>query len=481
MRFYPVLLACLLLPQILSAQAPTTTWLNIDPLQSSVGEDVTLFASVWAQNETPTGSVEFADRATGLATAPLVPLPAAHGRIASGFSHNCVIAITGSVWCWGNGGSRQLGINALTNHNQPVEVQGLPGPAVMLGLGGSHSCAVLENGQLWCWGANAYGQLGFGDLIQHFVPEQVTAITDPVVHVDGGENHTCAVTQQGDVYCWGRNHYGQLGDGTTILRSSPVLVGGLGRVVSVGAGVTHSCALLRNTRVFCWGRNTYGELGDGTTANSLVPVGVVNGRNATMVVLGLSHSCLLRNNGTVRCWGRNSFGQLGDGTTTDRLTPVRAAAAGRDVVDIDATSTSTCAVRWQGRVRCWGRNPAGELGDGTQIDRPSGATTLLPGQSWAWSVSTYDNGACAQGVSGGVQCWGYNAAGETGDGTFVSPRLSPVPTVGGAIAWPQASAYARHLVPGGWSAGLRRIRASFPGSATLAASVSNRIDHRTLP
>ena len=187
--------------------------------------------------------------------------------------------------------------------------------------GYQHACAALSNGTVKCWGGNSNGQLGDGTTDDKVTPVLVSGITNAVSVVAGGD-HTCATLADGTVECWGWNGYGQLGDGTTVSNATPVLVSGITNALSVATGYYHACAALSNGTVECWGDNYYGQLGDGTTDNKTTPVLVSGITNALSVYAGGFHTCATLSDETVECWGWNSYGQLGDEITDDSSTPV---------------------------------------------------------------------------------------------------------------------------------------------------------------
>jgi alpha-tubulin suppressor-like RCC1 family protein len=211
-----------------------------------------------------------------------------------------------------------------------------------LALGGVHSCALLPGGEVRCWGSNSYGQLGNGATtgVVEGVTSPVPVLSSPggppltgVQEVALGSYHSCAQFSGGEVRCWGKNEYGQLGDGTTINRLTPVPVlqwaGGppLTDVHSLSLGYKHSCAVLNGGEARCWGSNDSGLLGDGTTRRRLTPVPVLQWYDGpplsgVQALASSGHTCAWLGGSDVRCWGNNYYGQLGDGTTTDQLTPV---------------------------------------------------------------------------------------------------------------------------------------------------------------
>jgi alpha-tubulin suppressor-like RCC1 family protein len=195
---------------------------------------------------------------------------------------------------------------------------------VQVAAGGSHTCALEDTGQVWCWGQGGNGQLGDGTTVSSATPTLVPGL-DNVVQIALGIAHTCALRTNGRLRCWGWNENGQLGDGTITNRLSPVPVPGLGNVAQIALGLSHTCARQTNGRLLCWGDNFFGQLGDGSGTNVLTPpppTRVLDLRSVAEVALGGYHRCARQTNGRLRCWGWNGYGQLGDGTTTDRLSPV---------------------------------------------------------------------------------------------------------------------------------------------------------------
>ena len=226
---------------------------------------------------------------------------------------------------------------------------------VSIAAGASHTCAVLADGRLLCWGENGSGQLGNGVNSYDPVPEpqEVVGLTG-VVQVACTEHRTCALTGAGQMYCWGMNSHGTLGSGTSESYAfSPVLVPDLSDVVGLTLGDWHTCAVLLDGTVRCWGNNGTGSLGDGTREDSTTPVTVLGITTAVFIEAALGHTCAILADRTVRCWGRNVTGTLGDGTTMDRLIPVVAENLS-EVVSLSAWGLNNVAVVEGGRVFGWG-------------------------------------------------------------------------------------------------------------------------------
>ena len=288
----------------------------------------------------------------------------------------------------------------------------------------AHGCAVLADTRVACWGSNASGQLGDGTTTDRASPVVVPGLTG-VTAIVAGDRHTCALLEDGTARCWGFNAGGQLGDGTTATRALPGPVGGITGVTAIAAGGLHTCAILADGTARCWGYNASGQLGDGTTTNRSAPVMVPGLVGVAAIALAGSHTCALLADGTVRCWGYNYFGQLGDGTTTNRSAPVMVTGLA-GAIALTAGTYHTCALLAAGTARCWGFNDDGELGDGSRTLRTSPAAVAGLAGAIALTAGSYHT--CALLADGTARCWGYNV-GRLGDGTS-STRLTPVGVTG---------------------------------------------------
>ncbi|MGL5825505.1 MAG: GDSL-type esterase/lipase family protein [Nocardioides sp.] len=279
------------------------------------------------------------------------------------------------------------------------------------------SCGIKPGGTGWCWGDNEVGQLGDGTTTGRLSPVQVPGIWKTIT---AGASHWCGVKTNGTGWCWGYNQNGQLGDGTTTLRLSPTQVPGNWKTITAGA--EHSCGVKTNGTGWCWGYNGSGQLGNGGTATlrSLLPVQVPG--NWTAITTAAGQSCGLKTDGTGWCWGSNYFGGLGNENTTDSFVPVRVPGAWSSIT---AGYGYSCGLKTDGTGWCWGRNDGGELGDGTTINRSS--PVQVPG-SWSKIVpGTYHS--CGLKPDGTWWCWGYNSKGQLGDGT-ITAKLSPIQVPG---------------------------------------------------
>ena len=349
--------------------------------------------------------------------------------ISAGGSHSCAADRDQGVRCWGYNFLAQLGDGTRRDRVLPVAVQGLQGHIQALSAGQDHSCALLDDGGLRCWGMNVYGQLGDGGIELGLSAVTPQGLDSGIRALAAGADHTCALTTAGNVLCWGANYAGQLGDGSGQDRLTPTAVSGLDSGVrAIGVGQRHSCAVLDSGGIKCWGFNFAGQLGDGSNQDRLAPVDVVGINDALAVAGGERHSCALRSGGGVSCWGANNNSQLGNGgDELDQNTPVEVQGLPAPARAIDLGLQHSCGLI-DTRVFCWGRNDLGQLGDGTPIRRHT-AVSVLGLEATIDALAIGDHHGCARSAAGGLQCWGLNFSGQLGDGS-TTQSFVPLNTTG---------------------------------------------------
>jgi hypothetical protein len=357
-------------------------------------------------------------------------------EIATGTNHTCARRGDGTLWCWGSNAGGQLGLGPGGSWMvpAPTQVTSLGTTVVEVTAGTNHTCARKQDGTVWCWGYNDVGQVGDGTTMRRPDPVQVTDLGMTTVEIDAGFDHTCARKQNGELWCWGMNADGRLGDGSiTTPRVRPVQTMVGMRVTQVGPGGFHSCAVALDASLWCWGYNSTGELGNGaySTTPTSTPIQVTTlGTTVAKVVAGRQSTCARTLDSKVYCWGDNGWGQVGDGTTMqDPNIPKEVIALGSTVVDLWAGRDHTCALKQAGTLWCWGANEAGQVGDG--MEKPA-ASTPIEMTALGDTVAEAAGGGshtCARKSDGSVWCWGNNGEGELGDETITPttmPRLSPV-------------------------------------------------------
>ena len=280
--------------------------------------------------------------------------------VSAGRHSACAVRENGSVVCWGQGTNGRLGQGDTSDSSVPVPVDDIAN-AISVSVGRDHACAVLATGTIQCWGKNNYGQVGNGATGDQTSPVNVVGIED-AVGVFAGGYHTCALRANGRVLCWGVNDYNQLGVNTGESRCGggfddspcgvvPQLVN-IDDVVSLNLGTQYTCAVRASGEALCWGRNVYGQLGDGTAVSRSVPTQVLNLIDARLIAAGNNHSCALLSTGRLHCWSCNRFGQLGDGSREDSGQPN--AVADLDNVAEVALGSGQLALLTTGEMRCWG-------------------------------------------------------------------------------------------------------------------------------
>lgn len=369
----------------------------------------------WGSN----ANYEIGDNTTNQRQMPTSPANAAwttNVQIAAGSNFSCSLGSTSDgIKCWGTNDFKQTGRNTgAATTKTPGDTPSLTSPiSLSLSKTGTHACAVTSVGNAWCWGNNTNGQLGNNGTTTSATPSQVQLTATPtylpsVRSIAAGGSHSCAAlaynaSYTAGIYCWGLNTNGQLGDNSTTQRNMATAVDTINSGVTsssvwftqVVAGDKHTCALRNDGAVFCWGLNSSGQLGDGSTTQRNLPTAHASlgaGSGVVALTAGANHTCALKSSHEVVCWGDNTNGQLGNGTTTSTLTsaPVTALAApattAAGAVAISAGGSHTCAVFFDGTIRCWGLNSSGQLGDNSTTQRTSPVLV-----NWSAGVTTNAN------------------------------------------------------------------------------------------
>jgi alpha-tubulin suppressor-like RCC1 family protein len=355
-------------------------------------------------------------------------------RVAAGGGHTCGILADGTLWCWGDNSDGQLGAGN-TDQDRPRQVTyPAPGGWVSVTAGEVHTCAVRAGGTLWCWGDNSDGQLGIGNFTGQDRPRQVTSpAPGGWDSVTAGNYHTCAIRTGGTLWCWGWNPYDQLGTGYDGSQDLPQPVTALAPGwVSVTAGYGHTCAIRTGGTLWCWGDADAGQLGHGPgTAQVTIPApgGWVS------VAAGWFHTCAIRAGGTLWCWGNNLEGEvgIGGGSTRQYLPQQVTTPAAAGWTSVTGGGFHTCATRVAGTLWCWGSDRFGAIGIGYHPNQflPRQVISPVP---WGWaSVSGGGDHTCAVRAGGDLWCWGANDDGQLGIGNYANqchPRRVT------ALPWP---------------------------------------------
>ncbi len=339
------------------------------------------------------------------------------------------------VFAMGYDQDGELGDGGGANRPTPQTIAGIPTAVVSLAAGSLHSLALTSGGSVYAWGLNSSGQLGDGTTTTRKTPIQVkledgTPLSH-VVAISGGDSFSLALTSDGNVYAWGLNSSGQLGDGTTTNRTTPTFIAffpsvSISGVVGIAAGANHSLALGGNGKVYAWGYNVNGQLGDGTTTQRVIPTLVPGLSKITAITSGGYHSLALDSSGAVFAWGSNKYGQLSVGTADNKAHSVPTAvltAGGAALGGVSALAAGQFHTVFLagGLVSGVGFNGDGELGDGTKISRAFPVPTTLT------NVKTIAaGGSHTLAISGGsLYAWGQDLKGQIGDGTTAISRPSP--------------------------------------------------------
>ena len=289
---------------------------------------------------------------------------------------------------WGANDSSQLGDGTTSGAWSPRLVPSLTSGVTAVAAGSSHSVALKSDGTVVAWGANYSGQLGDGSTTPRTTPVAVSSLTG-ITAVATGAAFSLALKGDGTVWSWGANAIGQLGDGTTTQRTSPVQVSGITTAVAIAAGDNHAVAILADGTAKSWGQNSEGQLGNGSNGSSSTPVSVTGITTAMAAAAGTFHTLILNTDGSVRAFGQNNVGQLGDGTTTNRwsgATPIGLLG----VEQIAAGGSHSLAMTSDGMVWVWGANTYGQLGDRTNTTRTQPIAISTADLTWSLPAPTFN-------------------------------------------------------------------------------------------
>lgn len=289
-------------------------------------------------------------------------------RVAAGQDHSCALRSDGTTYCFGANNLGQLGVSQPSKSLAPLAVDLPAARDVVTEI--NHVCTLSNDAQLYCWGENFEGELGQDDpppFVGQLAPSEVGSNADWTA-VDTGQGDTCGLRNGGTLYCWGRNTGSQLGlgNGAPIQTRTPTQVG-TATYRRIQAGQDHSCAISDPGALFCWGQNQYGNLGTGDREAHGTPFQIGDKVDWVEVSLDTFHTCALDKNGHLFCWGRNAEGQLGLGDNDDRLNPTR--VPGEGFAQLTAGRFHTCALKQDQSVWCTGANNAGQLGLGDTVNR----------------------------------------------------------------------------------------------------------------
>ncbi len=354
-------------------------------------------------------------------------------QVSAGAVHTCGIRTSGRLYCWGDDDFSQLGNGgANTDVGSPVEVAGNHTDWVTVSAGGFFTCARRSSGRLYCWGADGFGAVGNGAPNANVsTPVEVSGNRTDWRQLSAGHDHVCAKRSSGQLFCWGNDGTGAVGNGPgTQSQSSPVQVaGGFTNWASVSAGFQFTCARRTTGRLYCWGYDGDGQQGSGPGVQlHFAPAEVAGGATDWATVsAGGTHACARRTTGRLYCWGSDNHGQVGNGgANTGQQSPVQVTGNLTDWRQVSLGDRTTCARRGNGRLYCWGFDNTGQAGNGLpNADLTSPVEVAGNATDWA----AVDGGflhMCAKRTTGFLYCWGYDSDGQLGDGGPDSPVSSPV-------------------------------------------------------
>jgi len=350
----------------------------------------------------------------------------------------------GQLWSWGNTPDGQVGDGTTVRKCSPVREFCSATDWCQVSAGYCRTGAIKTSGQIWVWGSNAYGRLGDGTAVNRCSPVREFCSATDWCGISVGNFHTAAIKTSGQIWTWGSNNqfgfftFFPLGDGTSVNRCSPVReISSSTDWCQVSAGATHTAAIKTSGQLWLWGGNTYGSLGDGTLTNRCSPVReFCSSTDWCQVSGGRFNSVAIKTTGQLWAWGYNQCGRLGDGTTVDKCSPVREFCSATNWCHASSYDT-LAAIKTSGELWTWGVGFDGRLGDGTTVSKCSPVREFCSATDWCGVNGRYHTTAIK--TSGQLWAWGRNIEGQLGNGTTLN-HCSPVRERCSATDWCQVSA-----------------------------------------
>ena len=369
-------------------------------------------------------------------------------QLSAGNGYTCAVALDNQAYCWGDNSNGKLGNNSTVGSLVPVAVDTsgvLSGKSIKsIAAGPNHTCAIASDNQVYCWGPNDWGQLGNSTTTRSLVPVAVNTSGvlsgKSIKSIAVGWNFTCAIASDNQAYCWGWGNRGELGNGSATSNSVPVAVTNTGvlsgKTIKAIAAYNNTCVIASDNQVYCWGYNATGGLGNGSTTDSSVPVaviksGVLSGKTINSIDVG-GASCAIASDSQAYCWGYGVDGELGNGSITSSSVPVAVTNTGvlssKTISLMSSLGGFTCAIASNSQAYCWGYGVDGELGNGSTT---SSSVPVAVNNSGVMSgkllqsITVGQNHACATSLDGQFYCWGSGTNGELGNGLITS-SLTPI-------------------------------------------------------
>ena len=354
-------------------------------------------------------------------------------------------SLTGTLWAWGQNSTGQLGDNTLNAKSSPVQT--VSGGTNWRQVSGAQGVAagLKTDGTLWTWGNGTGGALGDNTTVTKSSPVQTVAGTTTWYQVavgyggGAGFGFGAAIKTSGQLWLWGDNTvYGQLGDNTLVSKSSPVqTIAGGTNWAYVAAGFGNVCCVKTDGTLWTWGRNTNGQLGDNTTVDKSSPIQTIaGGTNWQQVTTSIvASTAAIKTDGTLWTWGRNNYGQLGSNDTSSKSSPIQTVAGGNNWKQVAGGRRYFAAVKTNNTLWLWGGNNYGQLGDNSTNDRSSPVQTVAAGTNWK-QVACGDNTTVAIKTNGTMWVWGSGLNGALANNDPGSSKVSsPIQTVAGGSNW----------------------------------------------